>query len=813
MGKTALIVDDNHEILTILSRYLKRNGFNVFTAQKAAEAYKILYSYLPDIILSDLRMPEIDGREFIGEVSSKHPDLPIIVISGEGTMEDAIDTLTYGAWDYIIKPITDFTVLQEAIDKAIDRASKREMEKRQSRVLAEKIEVKNKALKDREEQLSNVQEELGSYLDELSRTRENLDLVVTAAELGFWTWNGLTEKVFINDQSARLLGMNQSVFSFPISYFKTILYPEDIPAAEEWINCLAGQEKKEEAEKLRKIEFRMLTGSGGSRWFEISGKVIQRRSDGSVLEAAGIFQDIHRRKEEEIRRLRAEEQLTLTLEGARIGIWELNLERNTIEINDILIDYLGVNDYILDVKSVREGYIHPDDVTKLERIYDYLLQESSERTDLEVRLKTRDGNYRWTLIRSRIIRWNESGKPARIMGITIDVSDRKKAEESLRRELEFNNRIVFTMPVMFASHTRDGTLIGSNQAFRSALSKEKRNEDNIYRLLEPVSGEKYRNMVGELPPDRRGNLTVSLDGRECSVPVAWYFTLLSRENTDDLIVGIGIDLTERIKMEMERRKQEEELSHVSRMVSLGTLASGIAHEINNPNNFISLNARNLQKIWDQFLEFLKKNDISYSNMQFGDLSFESIRSVVPKLLEGIQEGAHRIERLVKNLKNLVRYENGKKVHPVDVSAVLRSAILITDDLIKKRISDFSIDYSKSVYVSGRYYELEQVFINLITNACQAVSPEGGSLKIIIECGEEQETVKISFMDNGIGMSEEVRSKVFDPFFTTKRERGGTGLGLSVSYNILKKMGGEIHFDSEPGKGTAVTVELPSAVPN
>jgi polar amino acid transport system substrate-binding protein len=146
------------------------------------------------------------------------------------------------------------------------------------------------------------------------------------------------------------------------------------------------------------------------------------------------------------------------------------------------------------------------------------------------------------------------------------------------------------------------------------------------------------------------------------------------------------------------------------------------------------------------------------------------------------------------------------LYPVDVNAVLRSAVLITDDTIKKNIDHFTTEYTSPLFVLGSYYELEQVFINIITNACQAVSAPGGKLGIVI--AEEEATVKILFQDNGEGMSAETISKAVDPFFTTKQERGGTGLGLSVSYNILKRMKGMISFESGTEEGTAVTVTLP-----
>jgi PAS domain S-box-containing protein len=805
MGKTVLIVDDNQEILQILSRYLKRNGFNVLTARSGEDASKMLKSYLPDAVFTDLRMPGIDGKELVSEISSKHPNLPLIVISGEGTIEDAIDTLKYGAWDYIMKPITDFEVLGEALGRALTRAKKKEQAERESKFLAEKIEVKDRVLQDRNEQLSNAREELGAYLEELSRTRDNLDMVVTAAELGFWTWNSLTGKVFINDQSSRLLGMDRNVVSFPLSYFQSTLYPDDLHSAEEWIRNL-GESSREAGEKLAKIELRFLTGDRGYRWLEISGKVIHRREDGRLLEMAGVFQDIHARKEEEIRRQRLEEQLSLVLEGAQIGIWEWDLVRDTVEVNDILMDILELNDSVITIEKVREEILHPNDVDPTHELFEKLKLGVFSGADTEVRVKRRDGSFRWTMSRGRITGWNKKGVPVRITGITLDITDRKKTEESLRKELEFSNRMVSTMPVMFAAHNRAGKLTMTNTVFRNTVGCVGERSNDIFRLMDSDSAEKYRKKITALGDSEVGCLMLNFNSRKDPVPAEWHYSLIIRDGEGDLILGIGIDLSERMKMEAQRRSQEKELARVSKMVSLGTLASGIAHEINNPNNFISLNARNLARLWSEFTEYLNRNEIILNDMRLGSLDYDSVGTLVPKLIEGIEEGSFRIEKLVKNLKNFVRYENGGKLYPVDVNAVLRSAVLITDDTIKKNIDHFTTEYTSPLFVLGSYYELEQVFINIITNACQAVSAPGGKLGIVI--AEEEATVKILFQDNGEGMSAETISKAVDPFFTTKQERGGTGLGLSVSYNILKRMKGMISFESGTEEGTAVTVTLP-----
>jgi polar amino acid transport system substrate-binding protein len=154
-------------------------------------------------------------------------------------------------------------------------------------------------------------------------------------------------------------------------------------------------------------------------------------------------------------------------------------------------------------------------------------------------------------------------------------------------------------------------------------------------------------------------------------------------------------------------------------------------------------------------------------------------------------------------------DSGKLNEMVDVNKAVEIAILITNNLIKKSTNNFKVEYGKNLpLVKGNIQQIEQVVINLITNACQSLKDNSAEIKVYTYYNAERNKVRIKVEDKGIGIPEDDLKHIMDPFFTTKRNMGGTGLGLSVSYNIVKTHDGSLSLKSEPGRGTMARVSFP-----
>jgi two-component system NtrC family sensor kinase len=249
----------------------------------------------------------------------------------------------------------------------------------------------------------------------------------------------------------------------------------------------------------------------------------------------------------------------------------------------------------------------------------------------------------------------------------------------------------------------------------------------------------------------------------------------NESEVDHLVIAFN-----RMASELEAR--EEQIIHSRKIASLGTLVSGVAHELNNPINNIVLTVDLL----------VGKSKIS-----------EQRRSV---LLEDILSQALRASEIVKNLLEFSRAEIST-YRELDLSNLLRETIQIARNhmtLSKVQLHDeIAADLPK---INGNHLGLQQVFLNLVTNAVQAM-PGGGDLTVRTSLGKDNK-IRVEVRDTGTGISEEHLPHIFDPFFTTKDVGKGTGLGLSVSYGIIKKHGGQIIVKSKPGKATTFTVVLP-----
>jgi len=259
----------------------------------------------------------------------------------------------------------------------------------------------------------------------------------------------------------------------------------------------------------------------------------------------------------------------------------------------------------------------------------------------------------------------------------------------------------------------------------------------------------------------------------------------------------------------DEKKLQQELIQADKMISLGILAAGMAHEINNPNNFITLNTPLLKDAWRSIEPILEKYFHENGNYDLGGLPYSEMCVEIPKLFSGIEEGSRRIQQIVDGLKDFSRQEKAEMNESVDVNEVIRKTISLANNMIRKSTDRFEVEYENNLpALKGNSRKLSQVVLNLLQNACQALpSPEKGIF--LRSCyNSPSESIVIEVRDEGSGIANEVLPRIMDPFFTTRRNLGGTGLGLSVSTTIVKEHGGKIDVESKRGEGSVFTVSFP-----
>jgi polar amino acid transport system substrate-binding protein len=273
--------------------------------------------------------------------------------------------------------------------------------------------------------------------------------------------------------------------------------------------------------------------------------------------------------------------------------------------------------------------------------------------------------------------------------------------------------------------------------------------------------------------------------------------------------GIARDVTERKQAEEQLRHHEQQMMQASKMVALGTLVSSVAHEINNPNNFIMLNAPLLLEAWESSKPILEEYYEKNGDFIIGGLKYTEMREMIPVLFSGILDGSRRIKEIVEDLRDFVRRDASDMTQSVDLNAVIKSAITLLSNMIMKSTQKFSIEYASDLpRLRGNFQRFEQVIINLIQNACQALPDSQRGISVSTSYDEKKRSILISIQDEGMGIPPKALPHIMEPFFTTKRDSGGLGLGLSISSRIVKEHGGTLTFTSQPGKGTTAEIILP-----
>jgi len=285
---------------------------------------------------------------------------------------------------------------------------------------------------------------------------------------------------------------------------------------------------------------------------------------------------------------------------------------------------------------------------------------------------------------------------------------------------------------------------------------------------------------------------------------------------DNRIVELSTlnETLQRVNLMLE--EAQDQLIQSEKLASIGQIAAGVAHEINNPVGFVSSNLGTLesylQRLFGLLDAYIEADEaapapteaLARARMLRDGHDFNFLRGDIVDLLSESRDGLVRVKRIVQDLKDFSRTGAEEAWEMADLHAVLESTLNIVRSELKHK-ARIEIKFGELPKVECLPSRLSQVFINLLVNAGQAIDADG---KITLATGVESSHVWISVEDTGCGISEENVSRVFDPFFTTKPVGEGTGLGLSVSYSIVLKHGGQIDVESEVGRGTRFTVRLP-----
>ena len=623
---------------------------------------------------------------------------------------------------------------------------------------------------------------------------------------------------YVSPSVKRITGYDAQEFIADSKLTIRIIHPEDL-------ELFIAHMKFQHVQDTEELRFRIITKTNEIKWIHHICRAI-RDEQGLYLGKRASNRDVtdHKRAEdalkEKTRELEMERNLGQTyLDIAAVMILIFDKYGRITLANKKAHDLLGYKDGELIGKNWFDTCIPEVIGVELKDSFSNMISGKSVFSEFfENPVKTKNGNQ-------RIISWHNSahrdnrGIITSIISSGEDITDRKQMEYALRESEERFRQIaenVHEAFFLFDIHSESILYINPaiEKSFGIPISLLKEKKGSLYLLYEIVIEEDRHRLGMESGWLARNNrIDVEFRIRQPDNKLSWIrlrtFPVLDSTGDVYRVAGLIADITTQKEMKERECEHQQQLQQADKMVTLGQIVSGVAHEINNPNNFIMLNAPLVRKAWESILPVLLSEDNKSEQIYVGKMRLEDFTEYMFPLVDGILEGSKRISRIVTDLKDYTRPDIYDLTRKIDFTHPIRSAInLMRNTLTKNNINFVSSISDTPVLIQGSSQRLEQVVINLLQNSCDALTPNGARSILLSLDNDRKDDVSLSICDSGCGIEPQDLPHITEPFFTTKRSCGGTGLGLSVSSKIVADHGGRLLFTSKTGSGTTVTLQLP-----
>ena len=733
---TVLYAEDDPEIRAKFKKILSSKFETLIVAENGREGYELYQEYKPDLILSDIKMPKMSGLEMIEKIKKTDKSAKAIIMSAFSESEFFLKAITIGVQSYLIKPVKT-----KQLFSAIDEIAERVMLERNIKY----EEYRRVKLEEFIRQSKSVQEAVNFATEEFLRFDFSQD-----------TFKKVLKNLGRATGASRVYIFENAIID------KTLVTSQKL----EWTN-----KKTKPQIDNPDLQNLPLVKSGFKRWVDVL------KNDKPIH---GLIKDFPQKEREALSRQNILSIAVLPIFihnrwWGFIGFDECTKERvwseTELKIFSITADIIG-------------AAIHRNQVEQ------ELLMLNDE---LEIRVERRT------------------------RALQKQINDRKLAE-ILLRESEEKYRQIFENANDGILLTVDGVIKFINPklyeitGFLPKEAIERPFTDFVHPEYRQLV---YDNHIGRLRglevPERYDIKAFKKSGEEKwfeikSALLTWeqqpaVLTFVSditeRKKTADELWELNMNLEKRVKEELKKTEEQQQLLiQKSKLESLGELAAGIAHEINQPLGGISMALDNI---------LVKLNTESVSE--------EYLRSKISQSFEDIE----RIKTIIDHIRTFSRGQQQTEFTKVDINKVIHNALSIINNLYSNHQINFILDLKETDhFVFGNQYRLEQVLLNLLSNAKHAVDEKKGkqgaessfNKRITISSASRDKNLVIVIEDNGIGIAKEHLNKIFDPFYTTKEIDSGTGLGLSISYGLIKEMKGDIKVESTDGEFTIMSITLP-----
>lgn len=728
-----LLVENDAVIRSIYQQVLQKIVSKILVANNGEKGFDLFKQEKPDLILTDIRMPLMNGLDMIKKIRQEDKSIRIIIISAYSESRYFINAIELGVKGFLSKPIKNDhlqKVIQEQIndillEKNLNKAEKRRIAAEQEREKSDKI--------------LNSLSEITATIFQQGLNDASIDYGIK--QLGEATLSTRVIIIKFEIENNHKVALIKNIWRLNDDKRKYIRLPRNK------IEMKSGMLDNWQ----RGMENNNIVG-GNVSGFDAKAKELFSQLGAKSLNVTPIFVNedlwggVVLEDSVKERELSENEAKALKMVAFNFGaaIYRKNVERELINMNLNLEKRVTERTKELEIEII-------------------------ERSNAQTLLKDSEEKY-------RLIYENASNGILLIQNETILLTNP-------------------TMVVLMELMPRD--IIGKKfSTFIKSSNKQEVKE--LFSSDEMHANEKSFEIMISTKTNQKRWLDIKAkkivwDEEPGFLVFASDVTL--KKTAQENLKQLNNNLEQRITEEINHVKQQHQLIiQKTKLESLGELSAGLAHEINQPLGGISMGLEN----------------ILYKMLQ-DDLSNDYLNTKVGVLFEDI----NRIKKIIEHVRTFSRDQQSTSVELLKVDNVVKNAVsLINRQYINHQV-DLKVEIPKGEYNTlGNPFRLEQVFLNILSNAKAAVDNRFNNkdenykktIKLTIE--KDDEFIFINISDNGVGMSEEVMNKIFEPFFTTKDQQSGTGLGLSISYGIIKEMNGEIRVESDPNSCTKLTVELP-----
>jgi PAS domain S-box-containing protein len=658
----------------------------------------------------------------------------------------------------------------------------------------------------------------------LRENEERYSRVTEAVAEGIYDWNIADNSLHVSDRVMEIFGFEGQLTS---GDWYSRVHPDEAEIYREALReCFRGKTAKVAC------EYRIKARDGSYRWVEDRGLPI-RDAAGRAIRLVGCVSNVTARRSMEEALRNSEQRHATAMQAINEAVYEWDIATGEMYYSSRLYDLIALTPQELSTRQQWLDRVHPDDMPHYRAAIIAHLKGETERLEVEYRYRHADGSWHWARQHGVASR-DQTGHACRVSGSTGDITTEKRLREELdraRRQLEDALESIAEGFVLFDPQDR---IVMCNSHYRGWFT-------DVAHMVHP--GNTFESFMraavesGMFPAaakDPEGFMAAVLarrrnpsGPREQHLSSGIWLQVSDYKMKDGSHVGVYTDITEQKQRQAEIAKAkgeaesaleqlkaaQQQLIVQGKLASLGQLTAGIAHEIKNPLNFVNNFSALSAELTDELNDLLKSAALG-----------EKIRGEVEELTAMLKDNLEKVVQHGKRADSIVMLQHSREGsgehRPTDINAIVDESLNLAYHGARAEKAGFSISFQRdldpSVGTADVYpQEITRVLLNLISNGFYAASKRkaeaGEGFEPMLSAATKNlgDKVEIRIRDNGTGIPEEVKEKIFNPFFTTKPSGEGTGLGLSMSHDIIvKQHGGNIDVETEPGLFTEFKIILP-----